>query len=118
MIPKIGFNFLDFHKNDKLFHTLWNSLYKEYLAPGLHILAPGWCQPCFIYIQPIRFELGLIGPIESLWWSGIRDGRRGIRGYSEFREHSRYFWELFKSFISIPDLTTDMPAVYCVADQA
>jgi len=21
----------------------------------------------FIYIQPIRFELGLIGPIESLW---------------------------------------------------
>ena len=28
----------------------------------------------FIYIQPIRFELGLIGPIESLWWSGIRDG--------------------------------------------
>merc|ERR1712030_303945 len=26
----------------------------------------------FIYIQPIRFELGLIGPIESLWWSGIR----------------------------------------------
>ena len=39
----------------------------------------------FIYIQPIRFELGLIGPIESLWWSGIRDGRRGIRGYSDYR---------------------------------
>ena len=26
----------------------------------------------YIYIQPIRFELVLIGPIESLWW-GIRE---------------------------------------------
>ena len=37
----------------------------------------------FIYIQPIRFELGLIGPIESLWWLGGE-----VLGYSDYYEHS------------------------------
>ena len=50
-------------------------------------------------IQPIRFELGWIGPIESLWWlEGIR---RGIRGYSDYRVLAQLGFGLARAWLAL-----------------